>query len=438
MKLASAPEPQPEPSAEPVARQSPLERLFRAFTYRDFRLLWFGAFTSSAGTWMQQTALNWLVLVLANSFYLGLNEFLSAAPILLFSLLGGVVADRLDRRRILLTSQFLQLTLAFTLALLTWFHLISVWHILVLSFLTGCAQAFGGPAYQALVPMLVERRDLPNAIALNSIQFNLARVVGPVVTGFVLAAVAGFNHGTGTEASFSQQGAAACFSLNGLSFIAVIIALTGLSIRHIPSTVASNFRSEMRGGLAFVGSQKVLLSLTLLAFSASFFGAQLVIFLPVFARDVFHLGAAGYSHLLAASGSGAVVGALVVAWLGNITHKGKTALLMQVLFGIVIVLFAFTKNVWIAYPLVFLCGVCMLSLFALISSLVQLLVTDEMRGRVMSIYMVAFRGGMPLGSLFTGALLQRFSPGHVLATEGVILSLVGLAFLLSNSSVKDK
>ena len=218
----------------------------------------------------------------------------------------------------------------------------------------------------------------------------------------------------------------------------MIIALTGLSIRHIPSTVASNFRSEMRGGLAFVGSQKVLLSLTLLAFSASFFGAQLVIFLPVFARDVFHLGAAGYSHLLAASGSGAVVGALVVAWLGNITHKGKTALLMQVLFGIVIVLFAFTKNVWIAYPLVFLCGVCMLSLFALISSLVQLLVTDEMRGRVMSIYMVAFRGGMPLGSLFTGALLQRFSPGHVLATEGVILSLVGLAFLLSNSSVKDK
>ena len=160
--------------------------MFRAFSYRDFRLLWFGAFTSSAGTWLQQTAQSWLLFELTKKreFILALDSFLMTAPILLFSLIGGVIADRVDRRRILLVSQTLQLTFAFTLAGMTAFgtppHLLAA-GILTISFLTGCAQAFGGPAYQALVPMLVEQRDLANAIALNSIQFNLARFVGPAI-----------------------------------------------------------------------------------------------------------------------------------------------------------------------------------------------------------------------------------------------------------------
>lgn len=422
MKIISPPEPQSPTAAEPKGNSNPLARVFQAFSYRDFRLLWFGAFTSSVGTWIQQTALSWLILDLTSSaFYLGLNEFLGTAPFLVFSLLGGVVADRLDRRRILLTSQYLQLAFAATLAFLTWAGFISIWHILVLSLLTGCVQAFGSPAYQALVPTLVEKRDLANAIALNSIQFNLARVVGPVIAGEALVVL----------------GAAACFGLNGLSFVAVIIALTMLSVRRIPPGVRSNISSEMRGGLVFVGKQKALLELTILAFAASFFGFQLATFLPLFAREVFRLDAQGFGHLLASSGAGAVVGALIVAWLGDVKHKGRIALLMQAMFGLVMVLFSFTSNVWLAYPLVFLSGVFMIAIFAMISSLVQLLVSDEMRGRVMSIYMVAFRGGMPLGSLITGWLVQRYQPGYVLATEGLLLSLIAVAFLISKSQVGE-
>ena len=414
-----------ETSAVIEAKPRPLERLFRAFTYRDFRLLWFGAFTSSSGTWLQETAQSWLILQLTNqALFLGLNTFLATAPILLFSLIGGVVADRLDRRRILLTSQWMQLTYAFLLAALAYQGLNVVWPILLLSFLTGCAQAFGGPAYQALVPMLVQRRDLANAIALNSIQFNLARVVGPAIGGVALATL----------------GTAACFGLNGLSFVAVIIALTSLSVQHIPRSTGKLHRElggEMRGGLDFVKCHGALVSLTLLAFVSAFCATQLITFLPVFAKDIFHTGVRGYSSLLSTSGAGAVTGALTVAWLGDLQHKGRTALMMQVMLGCVIIAFALSPIAWLAYPLVFLGGACMMMVFALISSLVQLLVSDEMRGRVMSIYMVAFRGGAPLGGLVTGLLLKWFSPGHVLASEGVLLSLVAAGYLLSNSKVKE-
>jgi MFS family permease len=416
----------PEPAVETEPKRGPLGRLFRAFTYRDFRLLWFGAFTSSSGTWLQEMALNWLILQLTNqALFLGLNTFLATAPILLFSLIGGVVADRVDRRRILLTSQWLQLTYAFILAALVYFGLTAVWPILLLSFLTGCAQAFGGPAYQALVPMLVERRDLANAIALNSIQFNLARVVGPAVGGLALAAF----------------GAAVCFGLNGLSFVAVIIALSSLSVQHIPRAATGKLHRELGGelnsGLAFVGRQEALLSLTLLAFTTAFCATQLITFLPVFAKDIFHTGVEGYSSLLSTSGAGAVTGALLIAWLGDLQHKGRAALLMQLMLGLVLVAFALSANAWLAYPLVFLGGVFMMAVFALISSLVQLLVSDEMRGRVMSIYMVAFRGAMPLGSLITGFLAKRFSLAYILAVEGVLLSAIAFSYLVSQSKVKE-
>ena len=168
----------------PVSRTSALARTFHAFTYRDYRLLWAGAFTSSVGTWMQEVAQNWLILTMTGSaFLLGLDAFLGDAPFLAFSLFGGVLADRVDRRRILLGSQLVQLTSAFLLAGLIWGHAVQVWIILTLSFVVGFAQSFGGPAYQALIPTLVDKKDIGNAITLNSIQFNLARVIGPVLAG---------------------------------------------------------------------------------------------------------------------------------------------------------------------------------------------------------------------------------------------------------------
>ena len=187
-----------------------LRRVFKAFHYREFRLLWVGACTSSIGTWMQEVAQSWLVLQISGSaFWLGLDAFLGDIPIFLFSLVGGVIADRMSRRRLLLASQLVQMSCAFTLALLIALGIVQVWHILVLSFIVGTAQSFGGPAYSALVPTLVDKEDLPNAIALNSIQFNLARVIGPVLGGIALTSL----------------GPSWCFSLNGVSFIAVIISL---------------------------------------------------------------------------------------------------------------------------------------------------------------------------------------------------------------------
>jgi predicted MFS family arabinose efflux permease len=196
-------------------------------------------------------------------------------------------------------------------------------------------------------------------------------------------------------------------------------------------------QSDMRGGLNFVLGHKILLSLTILAFFASFFGFQLVTFLPFFARNVFRVGVEGYSGLLTVSGAGAVVGALVAAWMGDVKQKGRRALVMLILFGVVMVVYSLTKNVWMAYPLVFLSGLSMLTIFAMMNSLVQLLVTDEMRGRVVSIYMLAFRGGMPLGSLVTGKLLEHYNPGYVLAIEGALLSLIALLFLITKPDLRN-
>jgi MFS family permease len=403
-----------------------LHRIFQAFTYRDFRLLWFGAFASSSGTWLQETAQSWLLFQLTNqAFYLGLLSFLATAPILLFSLIGGVIADRFDRRRILLGSQYMQLIYAFSLASLVKLAVPNHWLVvsmLLLAFLTGCAQAFGGPAYQALVPALVERKDLANAIALNSIQFNLARVVGPAVGGLGLA----------------YFGAAGCFTLNGFSFLAVIVALSLLRVQHLPrSKGTSRMRTELRSGLNFVWSHEALRSLTLLSFACTFLGTQVITFLPVFAREVFHTGSGGYGALLSLSGGGAVVGALGVAGLGDIRHKGRAALMTQCCFGAVIIGFTLTRTPLLAYPLIFLAGIFMMSTFAYITSLVQLLLTDAMRGRVMSIYMVAFRGGMPLGALMTGLLAKQFQLSTILTYEGILLVLIAGSFLASSSKVKE-
>ncbi len=428
-KIVAAPEAPTEIPVVPETKQGTLARVFRAFSYRDFRLLWFGAFTSSSGAWLQETALAWVLLTLTNDpSYLGYNGFLSTAPILIFTLIGGVLADRFDRRHILLVSQWSQLTFAFTLAALAFFKvpgMLFVASALFLSFLTGCVQAFGGPAYQSLIPMLIDRKDLPNAIALNSIQFQLARVVGGTIGSFPFAI-------------FADQmiAASVSFGLNGLSFVAVIIALMSLSVLHIPRTPTGGMRSQLREGLNFVWHKEALRSLTFLAFSSTFLGMQVTIFLAAFARDIFQIGASGNFRLVAISGAGAVIGALIVAGLGTIKHKGRMALIMQICFGLMIVAFTLTSTVWIAYGILFLSGIFMMILFAMIMSLVQLIVSDDMRGRVMSIYMVAFRGGMPLGSLVTGLLSKHFPLPRILLVEGILLTIIAATFLFSRSEVK--
>jgi predicted MFS family arabinose efflux permease len=399
-------------------------RLASALTYRDFRVLWTGAFTSSIGTWMQKVAQNWLVLTIAgpsSAFFLGLDSFLGEAPILLFTMVGGVLADRRDRRQVLLMSQYVQMSTAFTLAALVYWDVVQIWHVLTLSVITGMAQAFGGPAHQSLMPSLVDKEHLPNAIALNSIQFNLARVIGPLIAGAALAAF----------------GMAACFGLNGLSFLAVIVALLALHVRHTPPATKTRMHEELRTGLSYVKRQPGLIGLTVLAFMTTYLATPLLTFLPLFAQDVFGGGVGQYTQLMAYAGAGAVTGALAVAWLGKFPGMGKAVLILQLALGTLVVLFALTRLIWLNAVLLFAGGVCMVMVFALLSSLVQLTAPNEMRGRVMSIYMVAFRGGMPLGSLAGGYMATLTSAPAVLTVNGLLLSFAAAWFLLRREGVRE-
>ena len=393
-----------------------------ALTYRDFRVLWLGAFASSIGTWMQKVAQSWLVFTLTNSpFYLGLDAFLGELPILLLTLLGGVVADRRDRRSVLLVSQCVQMSTAFALAALVYWDAVKVWHILALSCITGTAQAFGGPAYQSLLPNLVRRDDMPNAIALNSTQFNLARVIGPLLAGVALATL----------------GSAACFALNGVSFLFVIASLLMLHIRHVFVTPTQSIAREMRLGLSFVWHDPVILTMTFLALCTTLLASPVLTLLPVIARDVFGLGPDGYSRLMAFSGAGAVIGALIVAWLGRFNGMGRVVLLVQVVLGLVLAAFASSRLLHLSYVLIFFGSIGLMMSFSLLTSLVQLAAPNEMRGRVVSIYMMAFRGGMPLGSLAAGYFAGLTSAPATLMVTGLLLSFVAAVFLARAKTVRQ-
>jgi predicted MFS family arabinose efflux permease len=399
-----------------------LQRVFKAFHYRDFRVLWIGACTSSIGTWMQEIAQNWLVLEITKSpFLLGVDAFLGDIPIFLFSLVGGVLADRVDRRLILIGSQVIQMLSATTLAILIATDHVRIWHILTLSFVVGTAQSFGGPAYSALVPSLVEKEDVPNAIALNSIQFNLARVIGPVLGGLALKYV----------------GSAWCFGLNALSFLAVIISLLRLHINFSPPRTGESVMTSMKQGFRFIRTQGAMETLIAIAFCMTLLAIPTITFLPVFAKIVFARDALTYTTFLVASGMGSITGALTVAWMGDIHNKGRVALGALAAMGVGMVGFAQSKFIPLSCLMLFFTGAVLMCAFAMISSLVQLITPNDMRGRVMSVYNVAFRGGMPFGSFLTGWLVPVLSAPTVLSINGLVLMSLGLYFLLVQRRVAE-
>jgi predicted MFS family arabinose efflux permease len=396
-----------------------LSRLFKGFSYRDFRIMWIGACTSSIGTLMQTFAQAWLVLQLSgSSFLLGLDSFLGSIPIVLFSLVGGVFADRTERQKLLLGSQFVQMACAFLLAGLFATGVVRIWHILMLSFVVGTAQSFGGPAYSALIPTLVKPEDLPNAIALNSIQFNVARVLGPTLGGVALL-----------------LGASWCFSLNGISFIAVIISLLIIHPHFVPTKSRESVLTSMKEGIQFIRQQAAMEALIVLAFSMTLLAFPLIVFLPVFAKDVFHGGPNLYTILLVCSGIGSICGALIVAAVGKHKYMGRAVLLMLMALGVLISGFALSRWLVLSCILIFFAGAMLLAVFTSIGSLVQMIAPDNMRGRVLSVYNVAFRGGMPVGSLVVGALVRRFSAPVVLTWNGLLLTILGLYFLFVQRKV---
>jgi MFS family permease len=397
-------------------------RVFKAFEYRDFRLMWIGACTSSIGSWMQIMAQAWLVYTLSHNsaFLLGLDAFLGSIPIFLFSLVGGVMADRFDRRHVLLGSQYVQMIDASILTVLVFTHTVHVWHVLALSFISGLAQAFGGPAYSALIPTLVKKEDMPNAIALQSIQFNMARIIGPVLGGLAM----------------EHLGDSWCFGLNALSFFAPVITLIMVKTRFSPEKTADSILSSMKQGIRYIRGQRGMDALMVLAFCMTALGIPMLTFLPVFVRR-FHGGTSTYTIFLVCSGLGSIVGSLGVAVLGNIRRKGRLALCLLIVLGAGITGFALSPTVAVSGLMLFLSGISLIGVFTMVNSLVQLIVTNEMRGRVMSVYNFAFRGGMPFGNLLTGRLVPIYTAPVVLAVNGMLLVLVGLYFLLAHRRIAD-
>jgi len=436
--------------------------MFRALAHRNFRLFWAGAFLSNAGTWMQTVAQSWLVLQLTDSgTWLGVDTFVATAPGLALTLVGGVIADKLDRKRLLIYTQALAGLSALVLAYLIWADLIhwrgaarrpsDVWMVLVLTFVTGCCWAISGPSYQAITVDLVRREDVANAIALNSSQFQLARVIGPLLAALTM----------------SLFGMAGCFLANGLSYVAIVLALSRVRFERpgaaepgagedagVAARVATEEsakagaaqgvtaagRRSMWGDLAeafvYVRGRPRVRVVLLCSTVVSLFGAPYLVLMPLFARNVYGWDEAGLSLMMGTAGAGALVGALTLAYLGDFRRKGLVLLGSLFSGGACITALA-AASAWAAIPLLFGTGISMVFLFALGNTLLQQLVRNEMRGRVMSMWLLTFIGTMPVGSFLSGAAADRFGPRPVLAACGLVLLLFGLAVAARNPSLRE-
>lgn len=376
-----------------------------ALTHRNFRLFFLGQGVSLIGTWMQSLALGWLVLALTDSpFAVGLNAGLRATGVLLFTLYAGVVADRVDKRRLLVLTQSLQMVEALALAVLVWTGVVAVWQVMVLAAFVGIVNAFDIPTRQSFIVDLVGREDLMNAIALNSSAFNAARVVGPAVAGALIGLV----------------GVGMCFFLNGVSYLAVI---AGLLAMRLPA-----FRPRPAGGSSWAGFREVVGFLrrdrpvgTLVVLTAvlSVFGFPFLVMMPVVARDVLHVGAAGFGALTAAVGVGALAGALAIAMNSTrIRSTGRLMLLGGSAFGLLLVLFALSRSFTQSLVLLGLTGCAMIVSNALTNTMIQTIVPDALRGRVMGFYSFVFVGMSPVGAFQAGAVAERFGAPWAVGAGG--------------------
>lgn len=398
-------------SDETVAPQlaasiTPLPHVIRALRHRDFRLFWMGNLLSNVGTWMQNVAQGWLVLQLVPNnpaFWLGVIGFAASAPMLIFTTIGGVIADRVDKRKLMVCTQALMMVQAFTLWGLTYSGHITIPMIAVLAFVNGLAMALNSPSYQAIVPQLVPREDLTNAIALNAAQFNMARVLGPTLGGFAMA----------------WFGISGNFFINAISFVAVMIALMQIAYPPVqPSTGATVWQTMTEGFRYVFGRADMFVLLVLVGF-ASIFGIPYIIFVPLFAKEILHLSARGFGILMAAQGLGAFIGAGTIAYI-KIRRRGRFVAIAALAFYTAIILFTFSRDVWLSGILLACVGYCMVLTVATVNTLLQHLSADHMRGRVMAMYATAFLGFTPIGSLLAGSLAGRIGAPHAIGSMAAV------------------
>ncbi|HKR12496.1 MAG TPA: MFS transporter [Pyrinomonadaceae bacterium] len=404
--------------------------MFRALSHRNYRLFWIGAFLSNVGTWMQAVAQGWLVLELTDSpFWLGLDAFVATAPGFLLTLVGGVFADLIDRRRFLLYTQVAAGIAALGLATLVATNVVNRWMVLGFSFVTGCCMALASPSFLAMTYDLVGREDLTNAIAMNSTQFQLSRVVGPALAGV----------------AFRVFGLAGCFFANAVSFVAVVTALSMVRSDMKPATAAPAHSVRDRRalwrdlieGFSYVRNRPRVRALLMLSAVNSLFGAPYFALVPVYARDIFQLGETGLAIMMGTAGAGAFGGALLVAYLGDFRRKGWFVLGGAILFGICITNFALSTT--LSFSLVFLFGLgfALVVSVATTNTLLQKLVTDKMRGRVMSMFILSFMGTMPIGNIVAGAISNQYGPQRTLAAGGLIVTLFATVVTIFSRRLRE-
>jgi MFS family permease len=392
-----------------------------AFSFGGFRLLWAGAFLSSVGTWIQDVALSWLIHSrMGDPFYLGLRSFAQEVPLLAFMLLGGAVADRIDRRLILLSSQWFQMAMALLLGVLYLTDRLGIGAIVVVAFATGLMQSQSAPTYQAVITSLVPKDRIANAVALNSLQFNLSRAIGPVVAGLLLA----------------HAGAGWCFAANALSFTGVILALRTIVLPPPPAAPRESLGQSLGIGLRHVWGAPRLRAATLLAAAASFLAFPLITYLPVIAGDVLKTGASGYSLLLTSVGMGAILGAIGAAQRGPAEGRGRLMLIAFAAFGLVTACASLSRWPWLSMTLLVGSGFSLTTAFSTLNSLVQEMAPDALRGRVLSIFGLAFRGGGPVGSLVAGGFVRSAGAPLVMAAYSVVLLCLATTLLLRGGELR--
>jgi MFS family permease len=388
-------------------RQINPKQTFSSLRHPNYRLWFRGQMVSLFGTWMQITAQAFLVYDLTHSSaYLGFVGFAAGAPTWLFMAYGGVVADRVRRRKLLLVTQSSMMVLAFILSALTFLHVVRPWHIIILAFLLGVANAFDAPARHSFVPEMVDREDLTNAIALNSTIFNSATAVGPAVAGI----------------TYALFGPAWCFLINGLSFIAVIVALGLMKLRPLPlPALVSSPWQDLKEGFRYVLSDPIIRAIVALVMVTSMFGTSFAVLIPAWAVEILHGNATTNGWLQSARGIGALCGALLIASLGRFTFRGRMLTLGTFSFPVLLVAFSLIRWLPFSLALIFGVGAANLLIFNLANALVQTHVTDSLRGRVMGLYSLTFFGFLPIGALWIGQMADRFSEPIAMMTNALIM-----------------
>jgi len=391
-------------------------KTFTALRHRNFQLFFIGQSVSLIGTWMHSLAQGWLVLKLTDSaFYLSLVQAMGSLPILFFSLISGVVADRVDKRNLLLVTQCLSMVLALSLAVLVSMDVVRVWHVMVVAGLLGVVNTFDVPGRQSFLVDMVGKEDLMNGIALNSAVFNGARIVGPAIAGILIGVV----------------GLSACFYVNAASYLAIIACLLMMRFGPRPERRESHpMLKELREGLSYVRHAPSVSSFIFMVAITSLFSIPYIALMPVFARDILGVGAKGLGVMMGSAGAGALMGALTLASTGGFRRKGLTTLVSATASALALLAFSFSRNPLLSDALLVVVGWGMITQLATVNTLIQTDVPDELRGRVMSLYTLVFLGFIPVGNLMVGAMAHYLGTPYAVAI-GACICLVTYALLFS-------